>query len=146
LLNKLQHLSRDEKEHIVKDGRKWVTWNAERLCSVICYTDEEIQDLTTDEIQSMVSEVINNSFGYSAGLDIIKKLYKTRQTETVEALKLQIKNHILSLSIASLQRQMWAPDRVIKMMVGKEFCQEMGIGWVKEGKDWKTLEQELEII
>lgn len=141
LLNEMKCLTKEEKISIAKEGKNWLNKNANKICSVIYYTDEQIEQLTCEEVQSMVAEVFDTAFDNN--LCIMKKLYLVKQTETVEALKTQIQNRFLSLSLDVFHKGKWMPDRVVKMMVGKQFCDEMNIGWVKEGENWKTLEQEL---
>ena len=148
LLNTMSGLSRKEKEKIVKIGRPWLLTNGVLMCSVINYTEEEIKDLTTSEIQAMVGEVSALNQFDNLGNDVLKKLYKTRPTETVEALKLLITNNILSTSFHDLRNDVFKPSRLIKLMVGKEFCEEMGLGGLKvskNGQKFKTLEEELNV-
>ena len=144
LLNTLTHLTKEEKEQIVKGGRKWLINNSVSLCSILHYTEQEIKDLTALDVQGMVSEILGSGKNNSTvQADILKKLYKEKQTETVEAIKVYIQNQMLGLSLLDLQRGKYSPARLAKQMVGKAFCSEMDIGWVKEGGNWKTLEQEM---
>ncbi len=144
LLNTLPHLTKEEKEQIVRGGRNWLYRNIILLCSVLNYTEQEIKDLTALEIQGMVADVMHiGSNSSDVVADVLKKLYKERQTETVEAIKIHIQNEFLGLGLLDIQRGKYSPPRIAKQMIGKQFCDEMGIGWIKEGGEWKTLEQEL---
>ena len=136
----------DEKKQIVKGGRNWLFNNVVTMCSVLYYTDQEIKNLTDLQIQGMVADIMGSENEADVTADILKKLYKERQTETVEAIKVQIQNEILGLGLLALQRGNYCPPRIAKQMVGKQFCDEMVIGWVKEGGKWKTLEEELKEI
>lgn len=133
-----------EKEKIMSIGRDWLLTNGVRMCSVINFTEQELKDLTTSEIQCIVGDVVNGIFERNTGLDILKVLYKARKNETVEALQTQVKAHILSINFHDLRQSFYCPDRLIKMMCGKDFCKNIGVGWVTENKNYKTLEEELD--
>ena len=143
LLNTMNGLSREEKENVVKIGRNWLLTNGVLMCSVINYTDDEIKDLTAIDIQSMVDQIPTLNQFDNLGYAILKKLYIMKPTETVEALKLQITNSLLSTSFHNLRTGISKPNRLIKMMIGKEFCDKMGLGWIGSGSRFKTFEEEL---